>query len=221
MRGCYLRDDIARDPDKALAWMRAAGLDTAAVNVAHRDTLTALAQAKIDTWVFALPDLWMPTRWRTTLIRCVEAARSCKARGVLPDPEMGWSGADKSERLALRDTLAATVRGGTGVLVTTHDGLRRFARYLAGELGPLGVVGSPQVYDHQRGETLDRPARICTEWDAHGWAAVVPSVGSFGRDTESFRAYFAALPKDRGGLIWYAGDAPKGKRLDAIREWAA
>ena len=220
MHGVYLRDDLARDPAKALAWVRSAGLDTAIVNVAHARTLTALAQATIDTYTFALPDACMPDTWRRTLIRLCEVARVTKARGICIDPEMGWAKAPRTERAALRDALGAVAQS-MHVIVTTHDGLRSFAADLSQKLGPLGCIGSPQVYDHQMGAPLDRPAKVVAKWAAQNWAAVVPSAGSFGADVASFQAYFAALPKAFGGIVWYAGAAPTGKRLAAIRAWAA
>lgn len=164
----------------------------------------------------------MPGIWRGTLLRCIEAAKVTKARGICADPEMGWAKASAKEKTELCKALASVADSGDWhVILTTHTGLRKFSAQLSLKLGPLGSIGSPQVYDHQMGESFDRPARVCAEWAKQNWAHVVPSVGSFGRDTKSFTEYFAALPKSFGGLIWYAGTAPTGVRLASIHKWAA
>lgn len=225
-KGVYLRDDLARDPIRALTWLKDAGMKWAAINVAHERLIRATLAAGMQAWVFQLPGKFddglgtmtlADDEWRQTIAKMVAVAKSTGATGVLVDPEMGWAKSTKQEREAFVNALLGVRIQGLGVGVTTHDGLRAVAGEWSKKLGPAGCWGSPQVYDHQMGAPLDRPARVVAEWDKQRWAAVIPSVGSFGTDDASFRAYFAALPNYEAGALWYTS-APKGPRLEIVRD---
>lgn len=228
-KGVYLRDDLARKRPgekpggRALDWCKAAGMRWAAINVAHERTCEVLAANGIECWAFALPDDYRPGRWPAALDRSRAMVRHHGARGILADPEMGWASSSPYERASLASALRAELAAGTGVGVTTHDGLRAFGQRMAVRYGlaQAGAWASPQVYDHQRGETLERPRVVAETWAVHGWAAVCPSVGTWGKlGLTALRDYLAALPRTwPAAALWYAGSAPKGTALRLVAGW--
>src|SRR3972149_4295345 len=178
-KGVYLRDSPARDPAASVAWCAAAGVEWAGVNVVPPATMRALRSAGVAVYVFGLPSQWAPESWRTTLARSLEVAIATGAEGILADPENGWGGPTSTEVVALAHELQLASRV-MSVGVTTNDGRRPMAATIA-RLAPR-VWFSVQTYDHQRGETYERPAALVAAWEARlGAGRVLASGGAPGR----------------------------------------
>jgi len=218
-KGVYLRDSPARDPAASVAWCAAAGVEWAAVNVVHPATMRALRSAGVAVYVFGLPSQWDPESWRTTLARSLEVAIATGAEGILADPENGWGGPTSTEGVALAHELQLASRV-MSVGVTTNDGRRPMAATIA-RLAPR-VWFSVQTYDHQRGETYERPAALVAAWEARlGAGRVLASVGSLGPESgaRGLTGLLAALPPTwPAAILWY-DSLPHGAELAAVRAW--
>ena len=222
-KGVYIRDDLAHPADGAVRWCQDTHTKWAAVNFVYGSAITALLAARVEVWVFALPERLTPHHWDDTLRACANAAGGCA--GLMLDPEAGWAPGHEATRFG--DALEALLRRSgnrLGLGITTNAGHLALAGRWARQLGPLGAWISPQIYDHSRGDPPTRRHGELLAWQAQGWAAVVPSIGVIvdhghhDLGEAYFEAYFRAAPRWRAAILWPSRPAYTGHQRQVVAD---
>lgn len=175
----------------------------------------AFAEAGIDVWVWGYP--WGEAQLvRAFVQRMREAAADARAVGVMLDPEIGF----KAERSALMEELLAHTVDSLGEslgLGFTSYGLtsahREFPWSVCGGYG----WGSPQLYT----VPIETARVAIQQWRGHGWDHIVPSVPTFGPNSEArLAAYAGAIAGMSDGLIFWQWKGTSREEWRAIEACA-
>ena len=178
-------------------WQDARGITTSN-DEALAPYAKALADAKIDSWLWGYPCAGGEETFVTAL---VSRAKSIGARGVILDPEVSY----KRRPDAMRALVARTLDALDESLEVgfTSFGLPAFhPTFPWKEAAALGW-GCPQDYDGTLAQTL---ASI-DAWEALGWESLVPALPTYGpgsapQPLDAAVDALVARPSVRGLVFW-------------------
>jgi len=188
------------------------------------DDVRRAADLGLQTFLYSMPDSWLPTNWGATLHRQGERAMKLGIAGFIADVERAdqW----RNQRRA-RQVLGQALANAAASLPSV--GFTSIPSWYLDDVAPAaaaaGVWGSPQLYG------IVSPVRSHEEFSRRaapwrrlfGAEGVVPSLAAWGRAPIGAPApetmppdqaeYMAPFVGERGGIFWQAPSQ------DRIRPW--
>lgn len=200
-KGIYARSRFLYPNADPAAYARAMGCDfvvfldnvaDAAIHRAH--------ELGLHSYLYALPEDWVPSRWQATLEREYERAVALGMQGIVADPEGGWGSAHAREATELGAGLASAARGLHSVGITSYP-TWRYADEVAAESDRAGVWGSPQLYGILEPASDSELYRRSLRW-RQLFSQVVPSLAAWGRDPSDQALYLQTFNDESGAILW-------------------
>lgn len=191
-------------------WQDARGTVDKVARSAERACADELHRRGVDVWVWGYPDVGREPAFVSGML---EHVRALGGQGVLLDPEKPYKGKPDAIATLLELTIDALDES-MGLGVTSFGSLQ--AHRLTALAGH--GWGSPQVY------TVEpwRARRSIEEWRALGWTHVVPSIPTYGPQSEgSLGAYLGALEDVSDGFIAWSEPSTSPVEWKTLERWAA
>lgn len=175
----------------------------------------AFAEAGIDVWVWGYP--WGTPECVTRFVqRMREAALDAQAVGVLLDPELGFKGAGAPFMRDLVEQTVDSLDESLGLGVTSYGLTSAHRDFPWAQCAGYGW-GSPQLYT----VPLATAQRAIEQWREFGWQHIVPSVPTFGPNSEArLAAYAGAIAGMSDGLAFWQWKGTSREEWRAIEACA-
>lgn len=231
-KGIFLRGPGIYPGGDPGAYAESIGADWVAIFAsATPDALIARIAARFrgNTYLYEHPGTpWRPDAHRATALRLSELASRLRLRGVIFDPEDGWTGSRPADVEALARSMQVLVANGLDVGVTTFPAWPQ-RETLAAKLAELrlSVWAAPQIYpagpsrlsSAERVAWIERWRALLVVGRGRGYADIVPAFGAWGMTADELRAHLSELGPVRSGLIWHTSGRA-GPLTTVLAEWS-
>lgn len=195
----------------------------------HDDHILRAQDMGLGTYLYAMPDAWLPSTWQETAYRQFERVMIMNMDGMVADVEQydppsgeRWKGKQR-EVQELVTTLG-------GAALETSVGFTSFPSWpWYDDMARAGLWGSPQLYGVAQGPvpSNNELVRRGDTWK-EVFPQIVPSLAGWGfcnkgcvRTLADEWNYLNTFRAERGGILWTTNTPPLPgtDRFQLLREW--